>query len=41
MGFIQSDRVRLRGVQGGVGASDESATDGDLGRQTDDGTGYV
>lgn len=41
MGFIQSDRVCLGWVEGGVGTSDESATDGDLGSQTDDCTGDV
>lgn len=41
MGLIQSDRVCFGGVEGGVGASDESATDGNLGSQTDDCTGYV
>lgn len=41
MCFVQSDRVRLGGVECGVGASDKSPTDGDLGSQTDDCTGDV
>lgn len=41
MGFIQSDRVGFVRVKCRVSASDESATDGDLGRQTDDRTCYV
>lgn len=41
MGFVQSDGVGLGRVKRGVGASDESATDGDLGSQTDHCTGYI
>lgn len=41
MSFIQSDRVCLGRIECGVGARDQSATDGDLSSQTDDCTGYV
>lgn len=41
MGFIESDRVSFVGAKRGISASDESTTDGDLGSQTDDRTGYV